>query len=142
MPLNKETKPIIIELFIIHFHININRLFFILYFCERVAKKLWLEPFYPTCGKQKVFSGKAAVKEMNDVDRQKTVNELIVKKWFRRFKESDTILEDKPKSERPSVVEDDAFIWFGSTTAKHKHLYIVGKIKSKQELGVSSWRNG
>ena len=55
-------------------------------------------------------SARAAAKEMNDVEVPGTVNECAVQNWFRRFKEGDTNLEDKSKSERPSVVEDEALL--------------------------------
>lgn len=38
-----------------------------------------------------------------------TVNECVVQNWFRRYKKGDTSLQDKPRSKRPSAVEDEAF---------------------------------
>ena len=37
------------------------------------------------------------------------VNERVAQNWHRRFKESNN-LEDKPRSERPCVVLDDALL--------------------------------
>ena len=51
---------------------------------------------------EKRFNARAAAKDGNDVDGHKTVNELI-QNGSRRFREGDTILEDKPRSWRPSV---------------------------------------
>ncbi len=39
-----------------------------------------------------------------------TINKYVEQNWFRHFKEGDTSLKDKPKSERPSVVEDEALL--------------------------------
>ena len=55
----------------------------------------------------KELSEKAVAKEINDVEGTGTVNEYVVQNWFRCFKEGDTSHKDKPRSGRPSVVEDE-----------------------------------
>ena len=45
-----------------------------------------------------------AAKEISEMKGPGTINEYMAQNWFRRFKEVDTTLEDKPKSQKPSVV--------------------------------------
>ena len=54
---------------------------------------------------EKALRARAMVKEINDVEGQGNVNEHVAPNWFRRFKEGDTSLKDKPKSGRPPVGE-------------------------------------
>ena len=52
------------------------------------------------------MSVRAAAKEINDVERPKTG----AQNWFRHFKECGTSLNDKLRSGRPSVVEDETLL--------------------------------
>lgn len=50
------------------------------------------------------------------------VIEYVERNWFRRFEEGDTNFEDKPRSRKPSVVEDEALSELGlpqSTINRH-----------------------
>ncbi|XP_014787320.1 histone-lysine N-methyltransferase SETMAR-like [Octopus bimaculoides] len=49
-------------------------------------------------------------KKINDVDHSGNVNERVAQNLFRRFKEDDFRFEEKPRSGKPSVVEDEAFL--------------------------------
>ena len=51
-----------------------------------------------------------AVKEINDVESPRIVEERMAQNWFRRFKEDDTIIKDKSMKRKPLVVEDEAFL--------------------------------
>ncbi|XP_052824371.1 histone-lysine N-methyltransferase SETMAR-like [Octopus bimaculoides] len=53
---------------------------------------------------------RAATKEIDDMEGSGTVNKRVAQNWFRRFKDGDTSLEDKPSSGRPSVVEDEILL--------------------------------
>ena len=53
---------------------------------------------------------KVAGKEINDVKDPGIVKKRVAQNWFRPFKEVATRLEDKLRSERPSVVEDEALL--------------------------------
>ena len=45
------------------------------------------------------------------------VNERMVQNWFRRSRVGDTSLENEPKLERPSIVEDEALLEMVETQA-------------------------
>ena len=51
-----------------------------------------------------------AGKEIDDAEDPGTVNTFVAQNWFRCLKEGDTSFKDKPKSKRPSFVEDDALL--------------------------------
>ena len=53
----------------------------------------------PVKKKKKKMSRKTAAKEMNNVEGSGTVSKHMAQNRFRRFKEGDTSLEDKSKSE-------------------------------------------
>ena len=84
-----------------------------------MEKILQLELFYATRGKKiairailynlwkKGPSEKLEAKGINDVENPGTANELVEQNCFRRFKEGDTNLKDKPRSGH-SVFEDEA----------------------------------
>ncbi|CAI9724390.1 Hypothetical predicted protein [Octopus vulgaris] len=59
---------------------------------------------------KKGLSAKVAAEEINDVEGPGTVDEHMAQKWFRRFKECNISLKDKPRSGRPSVVEDETLL--------------------------------
>ncbi|XP_052824578.1 histone-lysine N-methyltransferase SETMAR-like isoform X2 [Octopus bimaculoides] len=59
---------------------------------------------------KKGLSAKAAAEEINDVEGPGTVDEHMAQKWFRRFKECNISLKDKPRSGRPSVVGDETLL--------------------------------
>lgn len=46
------------------------------------------------------------IKRIFSVYRKGFISERIARKWFKRFKEGNESLEDKPSSERSSVIED------------------------------------
>lgn len=74
-----------------------------------MKKKLQLEPLYATCVK-KGLSTREEAKRINDVGNSGTVNKRVVKNWFRHFKKGDISPKDKPRSRRPSVVEDESLL--------------------------------
>src|SRR5580765_2988615 len=48
-----------------------------------------------------------AEKRICSVCGEDSVSERTAQKWFKRFKEGNESLEDKPRFGRPSVIEDD-----------------------------------
>ena len=59
---------------------------------------------------KKRLSARTVTKEINEVEGPENVHERVAPNWFRRFKEVDTSLKDKPKSGRPYIVEDVALL--------------------------------
>ena len=68
-------------------------------------KKLQLQPFYANSGKK---SARAAAKEINNVEIPGTVNKYVAQNLFKCFK--DTSLENKPRSGRLFIIEDEALL--------------------------------
>lgn len=56
---------------------------------------------------KKRLSAAAAVKEICAVEGEDAVKDDKARFWFRRFKLGDTDLEDKPRSGRPSVIDQE-----------------------------------
>ena len=74
-----------------------------------------------------------AKKKIIDVKGPGTVNICMAQNWIRHFKEGDTILEDKPRSGRPSVVKDEALLDMvgqQSTISTHALLAELGPSQS------------
>lgn len=59
---------------------------------------------------KKGLNARAAAKEINDVEGTGSVNERTAQNWFKRFKEGDTTLQEKPRSGRPSVVDNEVLL--------------------------------
>lgn len=57
---------------------------------------------------KKGLGAKAAAKEINIVEGQGTISVTTAKEWFRRFKNGDTSLNDKLRSGRPSIMDNEA----------------------------------
>ena len=70
---------------------------------EKIAIRAILRYYW-----KKGLSARAAANEINGVEGQGSVSKSQAAKWFRRFKEGDTSLEDKPRSGRPSTVNNEA----------------------------------
>ena len=60
--------------------------------------------------KKKGLSTKAGTKEINDVESPGNINEYVTQNRFRYFMESNTSLEDKQRSGRHFVEEDEAWL--------------------------------
>ena len=56
---------------------------------------------------EKGLSARAAVTEICKVEGEGTISETIVIKWVKRFQDGDFDFEDKPRSGRPSVLDEE-----------------------------------
>lgn len=59
---------------------------------------------------EKGLSARAASKEICDVEGDGAVSKSMAIEWFKRFNEGNTDVCDKPRSGRPSEVDDEALI--------------------------------
>ena len=79
-------------------------------------KRFQLELFYATCTtkkqQQKTIEYKRSDKRLNYVENPQTVDKYLSQNRFRRFKEGDISLEDKPKSGKPGV-EGETLVGIG-----------------------------
>ena len=55
---------------------------------------------------KKDFSTRKAADAINEVEGEGTVGKTAAAKWFQRFNDGDFNLEDKPRSGRPSVLDE------------------------------------
>lgn len=70
-------------------------------------KKLQLELFHAICRKKNLLLEQ--LQKINGVEGSVPVNERVAQNYFRRFKEDDNSIEDKPKSGRPVVEYESLF---------------------------------
>ena len=56
---------------------------------------------------KKGLTAAAAAHEINDVEGQGNMTKMTASRWFKRFNDGDTTLEDKPRSGRPSSFDED-----------------------------------
>ena len=67
--------------------------------------KIELRVLIRYCWKRKLSSRDAA-KEICDVEGERTVSHMTVSRWYKRFDSGDMSLEDQPRSDRPSKLND------------------------------------
>ena len=56
---------------------------------------------------KKGFSAAKAAREICDVEGEDSMPERTAQRWYQRFKAGDMSLEDKPRSGRPSTVDQE-----------------------------------
>lgn len=86
-----------------------------------------------------------AIEEMDAVYGAKTVSVDTVKRWFKRFEAGDFSVEDKPRSGRPSTLDDErlrelveseprttvrelSFLMGEPIGTVYRHLHKIGKV--------------
>lgn len=72
---------------------------------EKIAIRVLLRHYW-----KKGLSTRAAAEEICAVEGEGVVNKTTAAEWFKRFNEGDTSLQDKPRSGRPSTVDNEALL--------------------------------
>ena len=68
---------------------------------EKIAIRVLLRHYW-----KKGLSTRAAAEEICAVEGEGVVKKTTAAEWFKRFNEGDTSLQDKPRSGRPSTVDE------------------------------------
>ena len=72
---------------------------------EKIGIRVLLRHYW-----KKGLSTRAAAEEICAVEGEGVINKTKAAEWFKRFNEGDTSLEDKPRSGRPSMVDNEALL--------------------------------
>ena len=57
---------------------------------------------------KKGLKAASAAQEICDVEGEDTVSTHMAQRWFKRFSEGNTSVEDQPRSGRPTTIDDEA----------------------------------
>lgn len=86
--------------------------------------------FYFRKGKKAAY----AHRKLTDVYGEDAISERACQKWFSRFRDGDTTLEDEERSGRPSVADDEQILALISSNTK----YTTREISDQLNISYSS----
>lgn len=72
---------------------------------EKTAIRVLLRFFW-----KKGLTAAAATREICEVEGKDVINKTTAQRWFQRFSDGDTSLEDKPRSGRPCELDDEVLL--------------------------------
>jgi transposase len=88
---------------------------------------------------RKNLDAKAAAKAICDVEGEGTVAPRTAQKWFRRFNEGDFDLEDRPRSGRPTVLDEGDLqaAWMLGRHQAHAN-WLKNLVSIRRQFGIIS----
>jgi len=88
---------------------------------------------------RKNLDAKAAAEVICDVEGEGTVAPRTAQKWFKRFNEGDLDLEDRPRSGRPTVLDEGDLqaAWMLSRHQAHAN-WLKNLVSIRRQFGIIS----
>ena len=89
-------------------HIDLNSLLYLFLITFRMSLKKFEIRVLLRHYWKKGLNATSAAKEIRDVEGEDVVDAQMAQRWFKRFSDGNTSLEDQPRSGRPTAIDDEA----------------------------------